>query len=248
MVTQTTAPRAALIDRWLSRYTLWAAKHPWRVLLVALLALAGCAALASQLRIKGDFVSLLPSESGTARRFRAALERKAGGASTLVTVIESPDAAANERFIDSLAAEARRLPASLISSVQTGAAAERRYFTDSKWLFASEKDLRLVGCELRREREQQALDLGLDEPCDVQVADELKALGNGVGDSVLSVVEPAADATPTPPTEAHSGLARARERIERELAAQDRFKSDYFRNPDGTRYALVIRTPTAGMG
>ena len=249
MVTQQAATPRGLVDRLLARYTLWAATHPWRVLTVALLVLASCGALASQLRIKGDFVSLLPSESGTAKRFRAALERKAGGASTLVVVIESPDPAANERFIDRMASEARRLPPTLISSVQIGAGPERHFFMDAKWLFASEKDLRLVRCELRQERERQALDLGLDEPCDVQVADELKEVGGGVGDSTLSAGEAAPSTAPVvAAAEPSSGLTRARERIERELAEQDRFKSDYFRNPSGTRYALVLRAPTAGMG
>jgi predicted RND superfamily exporter protein len=243
-----TAPTPA-IDRLLTRYTLWAAARPARVLSAVVVLLAACWFLASELRIKGDFVSLLPSESGTARRFRAALTRKAVGASTLVVVIESSDAGETERFVDRLASEVRKLPGSLVSSVQTGAAAERRFFTDFKWLFATERDLRLVRCELLRERERQTFDLGLDEPCEVQVEDELKPLGSG-GDSSLSaaVTSPDTALAGAAASEGSSGLSRVRQRIERELAAQDRFKSDYFRNPAGTRYALVIRAPTAGMG
>ena len=138
------AERGGKQDQILDRYTTWAATHPWRVLGAALVLLSVCWALASQLRIKGDFVSLLPSQSATAGRFRAALERKVSGASTLLVVIESPDAAANERFIEQLANRARRLPKQLALSVQTGARAERRFFDDYRWLFASERDLRLV--------------------------------------------------------------------------------------------------------
>ena len=72
MVTNQIDSRTSLLERWLVRYTNWAALQPWRVLGAALLLLTVCWALASQLRIKGDFVSLLPSESGTAKRFRAA--------------------------------------------------------------------------------------------------------------------------------------------------------------------------------
>ncbi len=259
MVTNETDSRASLLGRWLADYTSWAAMHPWRVLGAALLLLTACWGLASQLRIKGDFVSLLPSESGTAKRFRAALERKVSGASTLVVVIESPDASANERFIDQLAPRVRQLPRELVASVQTGAQAERQYFKDFRWLFAAERDLRLVRCELQKEREQQAADLGLDEPCAVQVDDDLRALGGSVGDSVLtastSASAPAsakAAGMDTPPTSNAnvdaSPLSAIRERLEREMAAQDRFKSDYFRNPSGTRYALVIRSSAAGMG
>src|SRR6188768_3231396 len=123
MVNDETQPRVPLLERLLGRYTLWAATHPWRVLAAALLTASVCWALASQLRIVGDFVSLLPSESGTAQRFRAALERKVSAASTLVVVIESPDAHANERFIDALAVRVRALPKALVVSVQSGAAA-----------------------------------------------------------------------------------------------------------------------------
>jgi uncharacterized protein len=243
-----TRPPAARLERLLARYTIWAATYPRRVLVVALALASVCWALASQLRIRGDFVSLLPSESGTAKRFRAALERKVNSASTLVVVIESPEAAANERFVDALVPRIRALPKSLVVSVQSGAAAERRFFRDNRWLFASERDLRQVRCELARERNQQAFDLGLDEPCDVQVDDDLRALGGSVGDSALSAV-PAHDTEPTTPASAEGQpLRRIRERIEREMAAQDRFKSDYFRNPSGTRYALVIRSAAAGMG
>lgn len=249
MVTRATPASTGVVDRVLVGYTRTAAAHPWRVLATALALLVACFSMASQLRIKGDFVSLLPSESGTAKRFRAALERKVAGASTLVVVIESPDAQANERFIDRLAEATRRLPRELISSVQTGAAAERRYFTDFKWLFASERDLRLVRCELRRERERQALDLDLEEPCRVQVDDEQREVGGDAGDTTLGASPPPGDtagAAVAPP--AGAGLSGVRERIERELAEKDRFKSDYFRNPSGTRFALVIRAPTAGMG
>lgn len=236
------------LERLLRRYTRWAATHPWRVLGAALLLATVCWSLASQLHIKGDFVSLLPSESGTAQRFRAALQRKLSGAASLVVVIESPDPAANERFIDALLPRVRALPPGLVASVQVGAAAERRFFQDYRWLFASERDLRLVRCELQRERDQRALGLGLDEPCDVQVEDDLRELGGSAGDSVLS-------ASRSPSVQANASVAVAgppltniRERIERELAAQDRFKSDYFRNSSGTRYAMVIRSSVAGMG
>ena len=61
MVTNPTDTRASLVERLLARYTDWAATHPWRVLGAALLLSAACWGLASQLRIKGDFVSLLPN-------------------------------------------------------------------------------------------------------------------------------------------------------------------------------------------
>lgn len=235
------------MDVWLARYTTWAATCPRRVLAVAALLLLVCWGLASRLTVKGDFVSLLPTGSGTAQRFRAALERKAGGASTLVVLIESPEASANQRFIDALAQELGKLPREQVGSVQTGAAAERQFFWDNRWLFARERDLRLVRCELQRERERQGLDLGIDEPCEVQVDDELEELGARLGESSLVAGAPSPASTTVA---AHDGspLGRLRARIDTEMAARDRFKSDYFRNEKGDRYALIVRAAGAGMG
>jgi predicted RND superfamily exporter protein len=247
VMSETTQGRSRL-ERSLLGYTSFAARHPWRVLGAALALLCVCWGVASQLRVQGDFVSLLPSQSGTAQRFQAALKRKVSGASTLVVVMESPDSAANERFMDALALRLRQLPKGLLASVQTGAPAERRFFEEFRWLFAPERDLRLVRCELTREREKQSADLGLDEPCEVQVDDDLKELGGSVGDSVLSATEPRAQQPTTLASSDGTPLQRIRERIEREMSAQDRFKSDYFRNATGTRYALVIRASSAGMG
>jgi predicted RND superfamily exporter protein len=241
-------PSGGVLERWLVRYTRWAATHAWLVLGAALAFSLSCWALASQLRIQGDFVSLLPSESGTAKRFRAALERKVSSASTLIVIIESPDSEANERFIDALAPRVAGLSRGLVASVQTGTKAERRFFEEQRWLFASERDLRLVRCELARERDRQMFDAGLDEPCEVQVDDELRELGGSRGDSILNATAPAI--APTAPAALAEGspLQQLRARIEQAMAAQDRFKSDYFRNPTGTRYALVIRSSAAGMG
>lgn len=248
MVTNVNPASAGVLERLLVRYTRWAATHPWQVLGGALALALTCWALAGQLRIQGDFVSLLPSESGTAKRFRTALERKVSGASTLVVIIESPDSQANERFIDALAPRIASLPRALVASVQTGTKAERRFFEEQRWLFAPERDLRLVRCELARERDRRTFDLGLDEPCDVQVEDELRELGGNAGDSVLSAAAPAIAPTAPAALAPGSPLQQLRERIEQAMAAQDRFKSDYFRNPKGTRYALVIRSSAAGMG
>lgn len=242
--------RESTLDRWLSRYTSWAAAHPWRVLALAAVLLGACGTLASQLHIQGDFVSLLPSKSGTAQRFRAALARKQAGASTLVVIVESPDSRANERFVDALAGRLAGQPRGPISSVQTGAKAERAYFQDNRWLFASERDLRQVRCELRRQREEAALDLGLDEPCDVQVVDEMREVPQAEQEPGLAsqVTAKAPDAPSAADDAQATPLARVKARIEREVAAQDRFKSDYFRSPDGTSYAIVIRAATSGMG
>jgi uncharacterized protein len=234
------------VDLALGAYTAWAARHCRLVLGLGFLVLACSWGLASRLKIKGDFVSLLPTASGSAQRFTQALARKGGSASTLVVVLESADPAANRRFIDALATKLKALPKTLVESVQVGSGAERQFFQDNRWLFASERDLMQVRCELSRERERQLIGFDLDDPCAVEIDDELKRLGvDGITSALL---EPTAKATaPLASDESASAFTRIREQIER-AAPPDPFPNGYFSNPEGTRYALVVRSRAAGMG
>lgn len=238
-----------LIDRWLLGYTRWASRNAWSVLGLAVVLLAVCWGLASQLKVKGDFLNLLPTESGAAKRFTRALERKGGSASTLIAIVESPDESVNRRLVDALAGKLRALPLSSLTSVQTGSAAERKFFTDQRWLFASERDLRLIACELERERERQAIGDLDDESCETYVEDELKRLGIETKPSaLLDAPSPAnASAAPAAPS-GTSPLSRIRARLDSEVAQYDRFDSGYFKNKSGTRYAVVVRAKGAGMG
>jgi len=242
------APPSApsVIDELLARYTAWAVRHARRVVLICLLLACAGWALASRLEINGDFVSLLPTKSRAAQLFAHALSRKGGAASTLIVVIESPDAPANRQFIDALATKLRTLPPSLVASVQTGSRAERAYFRDNRWLFASERELLLVRCELEREDTRATGGFDLEDDCASEVDDELRA--HGVEPSSESAATALTSAAETPQEKPRSPLARVRATLEAKAAAQDRFKTDYFANEAGTRYALVVRSPNAGMG
>lgn len=169
-------PARSKLDQWLVAYTRLAIKHPWRVMLVAIAILGTTWGITiSTLGIRSDFVRLLPSESETAQRFRAAMERKRGGRSNLLILVQSPDEAANKRAIDALEAKVKQIPDNLVSSVEHGPGEEIDFYKKYRWLFASRRDLMLAECELRTEREKNSLGyLGLDDPCETQVDDELK--------------------------------------------------------------------------
>jgi uncharacterized protein len=241
-----TRRRTLDVDRALGAYTAWATRHPRWVLAFGLLVFVCSWALASRLKIKGDFVSLLPTESGSAQRFTQALARKGGSASTLVVLVDSPEPEANRRFIDALAANLETLPKALVESVQVGSRAERRFFQDNRWLFASERDLMIVSCALARERESKLIGFDLDDPCETEVDDELKRLG--VDGATSALLDPPAKAKAKAPSdESSSAFTKIREQIER-AAPPDPFPNGYFSNPEGTRYALVVRSRAAGMG
>ncbi len=240
------------LDRALEAYTRWAVKHPWPVLIVAFVVLASAWSLATTLRVRGDFVRLLPSGSPTAERFSSTLERKGGGSSTLLVLIDSPDPRANQRFVDALQKRMEKLPSGMLESVQKGPGAERQYFEKWRWVFASRRDLLLIECEIRRERERQSpFHLDLDEgSCEDDVTAEL---GTDTASKEASAEPSEEDVSEAEASErAHEAdlppLQRLRHRIERERKKLDRFPSGYFRNDSGTLYAVVLRASSAGMG
>lgn len=231
-------------------YTRFAHAHPFRVLLFALVVIAGSWSLASTLRVRGNFVLLLPSKSPTAERFLNTVERRGGGSSTLLVLVESPDADANRRFVDALEAKLKGFDKSMLRSVEHGPEAERKYFNDWRWFFASRRDLLLIECELRRERERRSpFYLGLEEEsCEEQVKGEL---GNHerreLEEPTLDTAQ-REDLEPFRPSKDDSPLERLKKRVERERKKRDRFPTGYFRNPEGSIYALMLRSPTSGMG
>jgi hypothetical protein len=229
------------IDRWLRGVTLWSSRHHGRMLLLAALVLIAAWGVASRLRIRGDFVELLPSESPTAMRFTSTLERKGGGRSTLLVVVESPDAEANRRLVDALEARIAELPPELLASVERGPTEMRAFFERWRWLFASRRDLMVVACEVERERRRRlGMDLGLDDgSCDDQVAAELPA-GERARETKLPVS--------AEPTDGLTPLTRLRRELDARAAERDRFPTGYYRSEDGGLYALLLRSPSAGMG
>ena len=246
MARSTHSAQPSIIDRVIARYTSWAVRRAKLVVACGLLLTCVGWALATRLKINGDFVSLLPTKSGAAQRFSRALARKGGSASTLVVVIESPDRNANERFVDALAEKLRTLPQGLVASVQTGSRAERAYFHDNRWLFASERELMLVSCELEHESDRATGGFEVEDDCASEVDDDLRA--RGVPEHSPTTPTALASISRAPSSENRSPLARIRAELEAKAQEQDRFKTGYFASEDGTRYALIARSPNAGMG
>jgi predicted exporter len=220
-------PSPPLLDRWFVAYTRRAAAAPWRVLALAALCFLGSILLASRLEIRGSFVHLLPTWDPTAQRYNGALARKGGSGSSLDVVIESPDAAQNRRFVEALEARVRTLPPGQVTRIDHGPEQLRAYYDRWRWLFASERDLALVECELGKARASAAPGwVDVDDPCSVQV-DE--------------------DYGPAPEAQKPTGAAPAKPAVAR-VAAIDRFPTGYYQNREGTRFLLKVFVPGAGFG
>ncbi len=230
------APAPGRIDRWLLGVTRFAFANPWRVLGSALLLLALCWGYASRLEVRGDFLELIPTESESARLFRATLHRMGGAGATLSLVVRSPDAAANQRLVDALVPRLRALPSSMVQRVEFGPGEARQFFMDRRWLYADVADLEEVECELARARRRHVpgfVDLD-DEPCTHRPAEP-----------------PAPGATPDPPEPpVHSDLPfeTFRRRLRGRMRDADQFPTGYFRTPDGHLFDIVMRTPGTGTG
>jgi uncharacterized protein len=217
------------LDRWLARITLGVHRNPARVLALAAIFFGVTWGYASGLRIRGDFVLLLPSKSETAQRFRAALARKGSDASTLVVLAESEHPDHNRRFVDALAERLRRFPSDRIGSVETGPAAAREFFERWRWLFADVADLTRVECELELEQARH-------NPAFVDLGE---ACGAAEGPKTAGASGGAANASP---------LRRLRDESERRRKELDRYPTGYYRTEDGLVYALVLRLPMVGLG
>jgi predicted RND superfamily exporter protein len=242
-------------DRWVVALTRSAARRPWTTLATALLLLLISWAYASRLQIRGDFVELLPSTSETAQRFRSTLERKGGSSSTLLVMVASPDPDANRKTIDALEQPIRLLPPTLVASVEHGPEETRTFYKKWRWLFASRRDLAVIECELERARARQLPGyLDLEDPCEVVVDDALDQRGRDAEAHQASAQRPAGSKTQAPAdgpdtTDGEqSPLARFEREMKQRIRKLDRFPTGYFRNEDGTVYALLVRSPAAGMG
>jgi predicted RND superfamily exporter protein len=258
---------AGLLDRWVRALTAHAVRAPWRFLAGAGLVLLLSWSYASQLfsNIRGDFVELLPTDSETAQRFRSTLNRKGGSGSTVLVMIQSPDPEANRRAIDALQAGLQRLPPGLAASVESGPQQARAFYQKWRWLFAATRDLAIIECELDRARARLVPGyLDLDDPCDQVVDEEFAGKGQAPATSAKPVDAEAKagsrqrETAPAPANAAAAGSDRADpsepplQRFEREMQARisklDRFPTGYFCTPDGSLYALVVRSFGAGMG
>lgn len=226
-----------IIDRVLVRLARLGVRRAWTVLVATLVVLGLAAGAASRLEFREDFLELLPSESVGARLLRAAMRRMGGGSATLFVVVESPDPEANRRLVDALEPRLRALPPALVRTVEHGPEEARRFFWQRRWLYAEEADLAEVACELARARRRAVpgfVDLD-DEPCRPS--------------RPAGVAQPA----PSPPEpEGTTEAARPFQRFREVLAARtrdiDRYPTGYFRTPEGTLYALVLRSPATGTG
>ncbi|HEX2736302.1 MAG TPA: MMPL family transporter [Polyangiaceae bacterium] len=237
---------------WVARVTLACQRRAVLVLIAGFAVLFGCGWHASHLRLEGDFVELLPTKSEAGQRFRGAASRMRSSGSTLIVLIDSPNADQNRSFMRALEDEVRKFPSELVASVDHGPGHAVDFFENNKWLFAQVADLERVECELEEER-AKALPgyVELDNPCsDLGSPELIKAMAQPPSDAPANA-EPAKDGAAKDAgkgAKKDNALLAFDRTAQAEMAKRNRFPDGDFRTPDGKLFALVLRAGSTGLG
>jgi predicted RND superfamily exporter protein len=230
---ETSGPRRPL-RRAVEAVVGYAIAKPWTVIFLSLALIAAANVyIRAKLELKSDFLELLPRDSPGFIAFEHQLHRVGGGA-TLFVVVESPDRAANEKFVDDLSAEVKKIGPDLVSYVEDGSKEVREFYKANKWLYADLKDLEEADTKLDN---QIAIKSGLVENLEGD-DDAPKKPAAGAGDAG------AADAG----TEHALGMDQFKKRWDDAANKHDDFPTGYFATPDGTMLGIRIVSPTTGTG
>ena len=229
---ETSGPRGPL-RRAVEAIVGFAIARPWLVIFLSLGAMAlANVYIKSRLELRSDFLELLPRDSPGFIAFEHQLHRVGGGA-TLFVVVESPDRAANEKFVDDLSAEVKKIGPDLVSYVEDGSKEVREFYKANKWLYADLKELEEADTKLDN---QIAIKSGLVEDL-------------GEGDSDDAPKKPAADAGAADAGAEHAlGMDEFKKRWDEAANKHDDFPTGYFATKDGTMLGIRIVSPTTGTG
>ena len=235
--TDASSARAAAIRSVVQRVVDAAGSHPGKTLAIAALLLVATWAYGSRLEARSDFLELLPRDSPSFIAFEKQLGR-GGEAASILVIAESPDPAANRRFVRALAdrlergvAERARCASAcaggdcaacepeLIGRIERGTEEIRTYVERNKWLYASLSELESADRRLREAAfRRSGFGLGLEDEG-----------GGGEG--------------PAPPTlkEVHTRIDEAGERLGASPTGD-------FSTADGTAVGLRILGRSSGTG
>lgn len=238
-------------------------RYPLLVLGIALACMTASWSYASRLELRSDFLELLPRDSAGFKAFEHQLGRVGGGA-TLIVIAESPERAANERFIDQLAdviekerveqktcAEAcaddacrKKCGPELVSYLERGTKDVRQFFRDNRWLYADLAELEDADRTLDR---QIAIRSGLVEDLEAPDTPAVEAPGGDAGAAAAPAGQEDGGAPPNGKKSA-LGLDELRTKWESHANRHDDFPTGYFASPNGRMIGLRIVSTSSGTG
>lgn len=210
----------SLVDRYLSA----SRRHPLALTVAGLAVTLVGFYFSARLGLKSDFVELLPKNDRNVEVFGEVV-RRVGSASSLLIGVESDDLAANERFVDDLAARLEAYPRDRIARVAHNIDEEKAFFDANKYLYASYEDLVSIRDDLRSRFVAEARRRG---PFALGLEDE----------------EPGAAAGGTAP---RLDFQAVEAKYRKQVARYDAFVDGYFAEPGGKMLAIVVRPAGSSM-
>lgn len=111
----------------LEKYTAFVSKHLTTALLLIVVSTAGTLWLSSKISIRGDLKEMLPDHYPSVVELNRALER-IGGVGSLIVTAQGPNADANKRFMDALAAQLNALPEGTIRYIDYKSENIRKFY------------------------------------------------------------------------------------------------------------------------
>lgn len=240
-------------------------RRPLFVIFVALAVLLAAKQYTKRLELKSDFLELLPRDSPGFIAFEQQLKRMGGGAS-LIVIAESPDRAANERWIDDLSARVVALSETRTSCVRDACGGK---VPQGSGLRAGEGDgpacAKKCGPELvsyveSGTKEVRAFYKGnkwlYADLADLENADRTLDRQIAIKSGMVSDLEADDDddlegpkkAPETTEKKSTLGMDEFHDRWEKKGENNDDFPTGYFATKDGTMLGLRIISPTTGTG
>ncbi len=126
----------ALLERW-TRFSL---RRPRTILAVTALFLAACLFAAMHLKLKSDFIELLPTDSPSVVNLER-LKNRVASYATLTIAVECPDLEASKKFAEDLVSRLRAFPPDRIQAIDYNIQALKDFFSRNKYLYADLPDL-----------------------------------------------------------------------------------------------------------
>lgn len=247
-----------MLKRVVDRMVDFGGRSPLVVLGTALVMMIAAWTYASKLELRSDFLELLPRDSAGFKAFEHQLGRVGGGA-TLLVISESPERAANERFVDALAGALETERAGhvacvakctddacrkacgpeLIAYVESGTKDVRKFFQDNKWLYAEVADLEEADNTLDR---QIAIKSGMVDDLEAPEPATAPKAGTAPNAPGSPSATKAADEKPA------LGLDEHRVKWDAQARKHDDFPTGYFASLDGTMLGIRIVSTSSGTG
>jgi predicted RND superfamily exporter protein len=128
------------IDRLLDRWVDFSLRRTGLVLGIAAILFVAGGFFASKLKLRSDFMELLPTDSTSVINLEAVKTRVASY-STLTVTVESPDLKTSMRFADALVEELHKMPEQQVKYVDAGITELKNFYKKNKHLYADLKDL-----------------------------------------------------------------------------------------------------------